>query len=76
MSNLAVVSRKAEDAYPTSASGPCSQFLVESELPVYFSYFVCFILVILYSLLCLSGLCSWITFFNESQYSDDAVLKS
>ena len=26
MSNSAVVSRKAEDAYPTDTPGPCSQF--------------------------------------------------
>ena len=30
MSNSAGVSRKTENAYPTGAPGPCSQFLVES----------------------------------------------
>ena len=40
MSDSAGVSRKAEDTYPTSTPGPCSQFLVASELLIYFCYFV------------------------------------
>ena len=36
MNNSAGVSRKADDAYSTGAPGPCSQFLVESELLVCF----------------------------------------
>ena len=41
------VSRKADDAYPTGAPGPCSKFLVESELLICFCYFVCMSLVTL-----------------------------
>ena len=48
-----------EDAYPTDAPGPCSQFLVESELLICFCYFVCMILVALCSLLCLSVFHVW-----------------
>ena len=59
MSNSAGVSRKAEDAYPTDAPGPCSQFLAESELLIYFCYFVCMILVTLCSLLCMSVFHVW-----------------
>ena len=59
MSSWAGVSRKAEEAYPTSAPGPCSQFLVESELLIYFGFFVHFILIILCSLLCLSAFHVW-----------------
>ena len=51
--NLADVSRKAEDAYPTDAPGPCSEFLEEPELLIYFCCFVCMILVNLCSLLCM-----------------------
>ena len=40
MSNSAGVSRKEEDAYPTGTPGPRSQLLVESELFIYFYYFV------------------------------------
>ena len=54
MNNSAGVSRKAEDAYPTGAAGPCSLFLVDSDLIIYFCNFVCIILVILCSLLYLS----------------------
>ena len=56
ISKSAGVSRKAEEACPTGAPGPCSQFLVESELLIFFCYFVhvCIILVILCSLLCVS----------------------
>ena len=39
MSNSAGVSKNAKDAYPTGATGPCSQFLVESELLICFCYF-------------------------------------
>lgn len=68
MSNSAGISRKADDAYPTRAPGPCSQSLVESELFIYFCYFVCIILVILgfffvVGLFFMSGLGPWITFF-------------
>ena len=54
MNNSVDVSGKAEYAYPTGALGPCSQFLMKSELLIYFCYFVCIIYVTLYSLLCLS----------------------
>ena len=49
MSNLAGVSRKEEDAYLTSAPGPCAQFLIlmESKMLIYFCYFVCIIFVII-----------------------------
>ena len=53
MSNSVGVSGNAEDAYPTGAPVPWSQFLVESELLIYFCFFVYIILVILCSLLCL-----------------------
>ena len=49
MSISAGVCKKAEDAYPTGTPGPCSQFLVESELILlvlcmyYFSYFMFFV---------------------------------
>ena len=47
--------RKAEEgAYPTGASGPCSQFLVESHLLIYLCCLVRTILIILCSWLCLS----------------------
>ena len=49
---------------PTGAPGPCSQFLVESELFIYVCYFVCIILVNLccVCLFSMSGRCPWITF--------------
>ena len=47
-----IVSRKAKDTYPIGAPGPYSQFEVESELLIYFCYFVIIILVIICSLLC------------------------
>ena len=53
------VSRKAEDVYPIGASGPCSQFLVESVLLICFCYFVCMILITSCSLLCTSVLHAW-----------------
>ena len=56
--NSAGVSRKAEDAYP------CSKFLVESELRISFSYFVCRILVTLCPLLCLSVFHVWSLFLD------------
>ena len=59
MCNSASFSRKAEDAYSTGAPGPCSQFLVESDLLIYFRYLVCMILFILYSLLYLSVFHVW-----------------
>ena len=40
MSNSADVCWKSEDAYPTGEPGPYSQFLVESELLIYFCYIV------------------------------------
>ena len=49
-------------ASTTGTPGPCFQFSVESELLIYFCYFVCIILVILPALLCVCGLCPWITF--------------
>ena len=45
--------------FPTGAPGPYSQFLVESKLPIYFCYFLCFILVTLCSLLYLSVFHVW-----------------
>ena len=36
MSNSEDVSRKAEGTYPTGPPGPCSKFIVESELLIYF----------------------------------------
>ena len=42
---LTFLSRKAEDTYPTGASGPCSHFMVKSKLLIYFCSFVCIILV-------------------------------
>ena len=56
---LAQLTAKAEDAYPTGAPGPCSQFLVESEYLICFCYFVCIILVTLSSLLCMSLFHVW-----------------
>ena len=63
MSSSVSVSRKAEDAYPTDAPGPCSKFLVESKLLIYFYCFVYIILVILCSLLCVSVFNSWSDLF-------------
>ena len=54
MSNSAGVPSKAEDDCPISTPGQCSKFLVESELLIYFYYFVCIILVYSCHLLCLS----------------------
>ena len=54
---LGGVSRKAEDIYCTGAPGPSSQILVESELLIYFCYFVCIILVILCSFVCVCFPC-------------------
>ena len=51
------VSRKVEDAYPTGAPDPCSQFLVEPQLLICFCYFVCMILVTLCCLLCICFPC-------------------
>ena len=60
MKNYSVgVSGKAEDVYPTSAPGPCSKFIVESELLIYFCYFLCIILVTLCSMLLLSDFQVW-----------------
>ena len=39
MSNSMGGYRKSEDAYPTGTPGPCSKFLVESEL-IYFCFSV------------------------------------
>ena len=50
---------KTEDAYPTSAPDPCSRFVVETELLIYFCFFVRIVLVILYSLLCVSVFPVW-----------------
>ena len=64
--NSAGVSRKVVDDYPTSAQRPCSQFLVESELLIYFC-FCMYILVILFFVVCVSFPCLvfvWITFFK------------
>ena len=62
---LEIVSRKAEDANPTDAPGPCSQFLLDSELLNYFCDFVCITLVMFFVVcVCsISCLCHWITFF-------------
>ena len=76
MSDLPGIFRKAEDAYPTGAPGPCSQFLVESKLLIYFCNFVYIILFFFYVRCCVCQffmycLCSCITFFlfpNESRY--------
>ena len=52
---------------PIGAPGPCSQFLGESELLIYFCYFVGIILFIICSLLCsfvfYVWFFPWITFF-------------
>ena len=40
MRNSAGTSGQTADAYPTSAPGPCSQFLVESELLIFYCCFV------------------------------------
>ena len=56
MRNSAGVSSKADDAYPTGAPGPCSQFLVEF---ICFCCFVCVILVTICSLLCMSVFHVW-----------------
>ena len=48
---------KAEDAYITGGPGPCSKFLVESELLIYLRYFVCIIFVILRSFVCICFPC-------------------
>ena len=54
MNNSLGVSRKAEDSYSTRTPGPCFQFSVESELHIWFCYFVYMILVTLCSVLCMS----------------------
>ena len=59
MSNSAGVSRTADAAYPTGVSGPCSQFLVESELFIYNCCLICIILGTLCSLLGLSVFYVW-----------------
>ena len=51
---IKIPKRNESDAYPTGASGPCSQFLVESELLICFCNFARMILVTLCSLLCMS----------------------
>ena len=67
MSNLADVSRKTEDTYPTDALGPCSQFLVKSELLIYFCFFACiFFYYFMFFVVCVCFtccLCPRITFF-------------
>ena len=45
--------------HPTGAPGPCSEFVVESELLICFCYFVCMIVVTLCSLLCMSVFHVW-----------------
>ena len=50
---------KADKVQPTGGLGPCSQILVEFELLIYFFDFVCIILNILCSLLCLSVFRVW-----------------
>ena len=69
MSNLAGVSRKAEDAYLIHALGPYPQ----SGLLIYCCYFVCIILVfscyLLHMSFSMSRLCLWITFFWFPQES-------
>ena len=50
MSNSAGVSRKAEESYPTGASGPCSEFLMEFELLI--SFVTLFVLFQLPYVLC------------------------
>ena len=58
MNNAAGVSRKTEDAYSTGATGPFSQFLVESKLLMYFCHFVCIILVIfMFFVVCICFYC-------------------
>ena len=51
------VSSKAEDAYPTGAPGPCSQFWAESKLLIYFCYLVCNILFIGYFMFFVMCIC-------------------
>ena len=41
ISNSASITRKAEDAYPTGTPCPCTKFLVEPVLLLYFCYFLC-----------------------------------
>ena len=74
-------SRKGEDAYHSSASGPCSLFLVESELLI--SFVILYVFFFSYSMLWLSvlnfmsGLCPWITFvfyFHDNPGSLDYTL--
>ena len=62
MSNSSGVSIKAEDAYHTCATGPCSQFSVQS--PSCSFAFVFIIFVILCSLLCVSVFHAWSIFFD------------
>ena len=54
ISASAGASSQAEDTYTTGALSPCSHFLLESELLIYFCFFVRIILIILCSLLCMS----------------------
>ena len=68
MCKLVDVSRKEEETYLNCGPGPHSQFLLDSELLI---YFCCFVRILLKIILCsllfvsvsLSGLCPWITFF-------------
>ena len=55
---------KCKNAYPTGAPGPCSRFLVESELFICFCYFVCIILITLWTLLYMSVFHVWSLFLD------------
>ena len=64
-SNSAVVSRKADGAYPIIAPRPCSQVLVESKLLICFFYLVCVILVLYcVCLFSMSSFCPLVTFID------------
>ena len=58
----------AEDAYHAGETGPCFQFLVESELLICICNFVCIILVTLCSLLCMSVFLVFFPGFHSFDY--------
>ena len=62
MSNSAGVSKKkkTEVDYPTDVPGLCSLFFVESELLIYFCYFVYSICLFMFIVACVCFHCPWI----------------
>ena len=66
--------KKEENAYPTGSSSPCSQFLGESELLIYFCCFVRISLVISCSLLCVSVFNVWSLFLDINHLISARIL--